>query len=140
MREFSVERLIKAAPDAVWKVLVDAKRLSGGAFGITRLDGEIARGARLKLWSAVSPDRAFALRVVEFEPARRMVWQGGMPLGLFTGTRTFTLVPEGAATRFGMREVFDGRLSGLIGKSLTDLTPSFRQFADALASAAEARI
>jgi hypothetical protein len=34
-----------------------------------------------------------------------MVWVGGMPLGLFKGTRTFTLAPgQGGATQFTMRE------------------------------------
>jgi hypothetical protein len=138
MYEFAVERTIKAPPEKVWKVLVEARRLAGEAFGITRLEGDIAKGRKLKLWSSVSPNRAFPLTVTEMEPHRAMVWRGGMPFGLFTGTRTFTLTPAGEGTRFHMREVYEGPMAALIRKSMPDLDPSFRQFADALAAAAEA--
>jgi hypothetical protein len=138
MFEFDVQRTIKAAPDRVWSVLVDGKMLASAPFGITRLEGEIVAGAKLKLWSSVAPNRAFPLTVTDVQPNRTMTWRGGMPLGLFTGTRTFTLVPDGRSTQFRMREVYDGPLAGLIRKSMPDLNPSFIQFADALATAAEA--
>ena len=79
----------------------------------------------------------FALRVSEFSPPRRMVWSGGMPLGLFTGVRTFTLTPSGEATEFHMREEFSGLMAPLITKSIPDLQPSFEQFADGLRRLAE---
>jgi hypothetical protein len=41
--------------------------------------------------SKISPGQAFRLTVREFVPARRMVWSGGVPLGLFKGKRVFTL-------------------------------------------------
>jgi hypothetical protein len=55
-----------------------------------------------------------------------------MPLGLFTGRRTYTLAPEGTATRFTMREEYTGALAGMMFKSIPDLGPSFRKFADGL--------
>ena len=61
-----------------------------------------------------------------------MVFRGGMPLGLFAGARTYTLAPEGTATRFLMREEYTGPLAGMIFRSIPDLGPSFRQFADGL--------
>jgi hypothetical protein len=130
--------VIRATPEQVWRVLVDARKLAGGAFGITRLEGEIAVGKRLRLWSSVSPGRPFPLMVVQMQPNRLMIWKGGMPFGLFTGTRTFTLSALGDAAEFRMREVYSGPLIPLIWNSIPDLTPSFRQFADALASEAEA--
>lgn len=139
MFEFDVHRTIKAAPDRVWSVLVDSRMLASGPFGIARLEGEIVEGAKMKLWSSVAPNRAFPLTVTDVQPNRTMTWTGGMPLGLFTGTRTFTLVPDGQSTQFRMREIFDGPLAGLIGKSMPDLNPSFVQFEDVLATAAEAR-
>lgn len=138
MLEFDVQRTIKAAPDRVWNVLVDSKRLASGPFGIARLEGDVVEGARLKLWSSVAPNRAFPLTVTDVRPNCSMVWKGGLPLGLFTGTRTFTLVPDGRSTQFRIREVYNGLLAGLIGRSMPDLNPSFIQFADALATAAEA--
>ena len=138
MHVFDVQRLIGASPERIWRILTDAKRLASGPFGINRIDGEVAKGRRLKLWSSVSPGRAFPLTVVDMQPNRSMIWKGGMPFGLFTGTRTFTLTPDGKGTQFRMREVYEGPLTGLIWKSMPDLNPSFQQFADALASAAEA--
>ncbi len=67
----------------------------------------------------------------------RMVFRGGMPLGLFAGQRTYTLQREGTATRFTMREQYTGPLAGLIFRSIPDLGPSFRQFADGLKLRAE---
>lgn len=138
MREFKVERFIEAAPERVWKVLTDARRLESGPFGITRIEGEIAQGKKLRLWSSVSPGRAFPLTVVEMSPNRSMVWKGGMPLGLFTGTRTFTLSPRSDGTQFLMREVYEGPMTEIIWRSMPDLTPSFEQFVTALTSMAEA--
>lgn len=137
MREFKVERSIGASPGRVWKILTDARALGSGAFGIKRLEGEIVKGGKLKLWSSASPGRAFPLTVVEMDQNRSMVWKGGMPLGLFTGTRTFTLTPSGAGTRFQIREVYEGPMTEFIWKSMPDLNPSFEQFARALASSAE---
>jgi hypothetical protein len=66
-----------------------------------------------------------------------MVWTGGMPLGLFTGTRSFLIEPDGAGCRFSMSEVYTGLLARLIFKSIPDLNDSFKQFAQSLKTAAE---
>ena len=60
-----------------------------------------------------------------------------MPAGLFTGKRTHTLEPEGTGTRFTMREEYVGPLAGILFKSIPDLGPSFRQFAEGLKHRAE---
>jgi hypothetical protein len=76
--------------------------------------------------------------VTEFEPGRRMVWSGGMPLGLFKGVRTFTISPQSdGVTTFTVREEYTGPLLPLIWRSMPDLEPSFRQFASGLKSRAE---
>lgn len=134
---FEVQRLIHATGPAVWSALVDAPRLVAGGLGLTRLEGEIAPGARLKLWSEAAPGRAFALRVTAFEPPRRMVWEGGMPLGLFRGVRRFELEPAQGGVLFRMREDYSGPLLALIRKSLPDLNPSFEKFARGLATLVE---
>jgi len=137
MKRFEVRRTIAAAPERVWALLTDGQALVSGGLGVERLEGAIAPGAALKVWSAANPGRAFALRVTEFTPPRRMVWTGGMPLGLFRGVRQFTLTPAGAGTEFHMHEEFSGWLSPLIAASIPDLQPSFEQFADGLRRLAE---
>ena len=131
MKYYEVKRTIAAPPERIWRVLTDAVALVEGNTGITRIDGNIALNEKIKLVTEVSP-RAFALKVTEFEPDRRMVWQGGMPLGLFKGVREFNLTLTDDGTEFHMREEFSGPMLGLIWKSMPDLGPSFEQFADAL--------
>lgn len=137
MKSFQVNRLIPASPAAIWSVLTDARRLADGSFGILRIDGAIAAGAAIKLWSEADPKRAFALRVTAFDAPRNMVWEGGMPLGLFTGRRTFALEPKPQGTAFDMRETYSGPLAGLFTRIIPDLQPLFEKFADGLARAAK---
>lgn len=137
MKSFEVRRTINAPPSRVWAQLTNADAMASGRLGITRLEGRIEPGGRLKLWSEVSPGRAFALRVAQFTPDRQMIWEGGMPLGLFKGVRRFTLTPSGNATDFHMREEFSGLLAPLIVRSMPDLTPSFEKFADGLSALVE---
>ena len=139
MKMFEVRRAIAASPETVWARLTDARALVSGGLGVKRLDGTIAPGEGLKVTSEANPGRAFSLRVTEFTPNRRMVWEGGMPLGLFKGVRQFTLTPAGTGTEFHMREEFSGLLAPLITKSIPDLQPSFEQFADGLCRLAEGR-
>ena len=84
--------------------------------------------------ATVSPERTFPVTVAEFEPQRRMVWQGGLPLGLFRGVRTFTLTESApGTTTFTMREVFSGPLLGQLSDAARDVR------AEALASLGELR-
>ena len=129
---YEVRRTIAAEPAAIWRIISDAKALQDGDFGIEKIEGTIAPGEKIKLWADINPGRAFALKVTEFQPNKRMVWSGGMPLGLFTGTRQFNLSPAGGGTDFHMREEFTGLMSGLIVKSIPDLQPTFDQFAATL--------
>jgi len=129
---------IAAPPIEVWGILTDANRLTG-ATGILRLEGTVQPQARIKLWSDVSPQRAFALRVTRFDPPTTMVWQGGMPLGLFKGTRTFVLTPDPGGTRLAIKEVFTGPLGPMITRSMPNLKPSFEKFAAAIKQMSEAQ-
>ena len=122
----------------MWQVLTDGARYPKWDSGIERFEGQIARGATVRLYVRVNPGRAFPLKVTELTSKRRMVFSGGMPLGLFRGVRTYTLEPDAAGgTNFHMREEYTGPLLGMIWKSIPDLGPSFQQFADGLKSEAE---
>lgn len=134
---FRTEIDISAPLETVWHILTEEMPKDPQPFGITRIEGKLGDGQRIKLWSEVDPKRAFALTVSAFAPPHTMVWRGGLPLGLFTGIRTFGLSSVGAKTRFEMREVFSGALAGLIMKSMPDLTPSFDKFSHALKQRAE---
>jgi len=139
MKTYETQIEISAPIDQVWQILTQEMPKAPAPFGILRLEGEIAQRAKIKLWSEVAPKRAFILRVEVFDAPRKMVWRGGMPFGLFTGQRTFTLTLNQKECVFHMREDFTGILSGMITKSMPDLTPSFIKFANTLKSMAEKR-
>jgi len=133
MREFAASSQIKASREAIWSVLVDGAGWTGWDSAVVRLDGTIAAGGKVTVYPEVNPGRGFAVRVAEFVPGERMTWRGGMPLGLFTGTRTFRLTPQpGGSVLFELREAYTGPLAGLIFRSIPDLQPSFTRFADGL--------
>lgn len=129
---------IDATPDRVWAVLTDVASWPSWESAILRTEGRAEPGGTVKLWPEVNPDRAFALKVTEFDAPRRMTFAGGMPLGLFRGVRTYELTPEGEGTHFRMREDYSGPLAGMITKSIPDLQPSFDTFARGLKAQAEA--
>lgn len=139
MKVYEVRRTIAAPPERIWAKLTDRAAIVSGGLGITRLEGEIKPGAKLKLWTEANPGRAFALRVTQFAPGKRMVWEGGMPFGLFKGVRQYNLTPQAGGTEFHMREEFSGPMLALIGASIPDLQPSFEKFADGLRALAEAK-
>jgi hypothetical protein len=138
MKRFATAITIHASPETIWSILTDAPRYPTWNPTVVQIDGRIALGEKVTVHAKATPGRAFPLTVAAFEPARRMVWTGGMPLGLFTGTRTFTLMPQpdgGAA--FAMREEFSGLLAPLITRSIPDLQPAFDAFAADLKRQAE---
>lgn len=129
---------IDAERDPVWEILLDTAAYPDWDSGVLEVRGAVAPGRKIKLVSEVNPGRAFPLKVTEVTPPSRMVWTGGMPLGLFRGVRTFTLEGLGERrTRFTMREDYSGPMQGLIGRSIPDLGPSFEQFAQGLKARAE---
>jgi hypothetical protein len=75
---------------------------------------------------------------VAFDTPRRLVWSGGMPLGLFVGERTFEILPaDSRGVQFSMSEEYTGLLAPLIAKSIPDLQPAFDEFAACLKAYAE---
>ena len=137
MTTYEASAVIDAPVDVVWAVLQDGAAYPTWGSGVERVEGTIAEGAKVKVFSSVSPGRAFPVRV-HLDPARStMTWTGGMPLGLFRGVRTFTVVARGGGSEVTMREVFSGPLLGPITKKMPDLGPSFTQFVTALKARAE---
>jgi hypothetical protein len=138
MKAYDATAEIQASPETIWAILTDAPGFQVWDSGIERVDGRIAPGEKITVRSKANPGRAFPVTVTEFTPGQRMTWSGGMPLGLFKGVRTFVLAPgTDGSTRFTMREEYSGPLLPLIWRSMPDLGPSFRQFADGLKRRAE---
>lgn len=138
MKSFATTIAIDAPAAAVWSLLTDAPGYPAWNSTVTRIEGRIAFGEKLTVHAKASPGRAFPLRVSVFKTPALMVWTGGMKLGLFTGTRIFTLTPSpGGGVVFSMQEGFAGLLAGLITRSIPDLQPAFDTFAADLKRQAE---
>ncbi len=138
MKECSVTTTVAAAPDAIWAILTKAEAYPEWDPSVDRIEGRIAAGEKITAFTKLSPGRAFPVKVTEFVPGNKMTWTGGLPLGLFTGVRTFTLAPQSnGTTKFTVHEVFSGPLLPLFSRSLPDMTGPFEQFAAGLKSRAE---
>ena len=135
MKELSTTTSIRATPETVWAILTDAPGYANWNPEISRVDGQIALGRKIKAHVVLHGGKVqpVTVRVTELEPTRRMVWTGGLPLGLFTGRRTFSLTPrDGGAVEFTLHLRFSGPLSGPIARSLGDRQPDIDAFAAAL--------
>lgn len=139
-REYRASRIIDAPPATIWRLLADAGTYDDWNDAIVHIDGAIREGETIRLVSVVDPKRTFTPRVTEMQAPLRMVWSDGMPFGLFTGERTYTIVDRGGhRSEFTMVEQFTGPLAGLITRAMPDLTDSFQMFANSLKAAAESR-
>lgn len=137
MLQFSASTKINAPAETIWNILTDASKYTEWDENMLKLDGTIAPGQALTITTRLDPKRAFKPKVTEFEPNRRMVWQSGMPFGLFTGARTFLLQPDGDGVKFSLTEEFKGLMLPMIKGSIPDLNPVFQKFVEALKARAE---
>ena len=136
---YHVERRIDAPPERVWSLLTDAAGYASWNKAVISIEGTIAPGSVVSLISTANPKRTFKLMVTDLTAPNRMIWSDAMPLGLFSGVRTYLVQPREGVTHFEMTEVYSGLLAPLFTKAIPDLTESFDLFADSLKRAAEAR-
>ncbi|GJM43090.1 MAG: hypothetical protein DHS20C20_33720 [Ardenticatenaceae bacterium] len=138
MRKYSATTTINAPAQTVWDILVNPAGYPEWDPGMVRVEGTLALGEKVKFFTKFSPDQAFAVKVTGFEPGKKMVFTGGMPLGLFKSERTHTLTAvEGGQVVFHTEETFSGLLLPIFGRTIPDLTESFEAFSAGLKHAAE---
>lgn len=136
-QDFFASISIAAPPALVWEILTDTAAWPSWDPSCERIEGKIALGATVKAYSKLSPGRAFPVRVTLLDEPRRMVWRGGMPFGLFTGERSFSLLPIESGVEFSLHEIFKGPLLPLIRSSLPDMNEAFHGFCRGLKKRAE---
>jgi hypothetical protein len=138
MPTFEATAAVAAPPSSVWNTLLDTARWPSWDPGLASVTGQLAPDGRLEI-RVRATSRPFRLKVASWQPQQEIVLTGGMPLGLFTGTRAYRLTPDGAGTSVTVRETYSGPLAGLIGRSVPDLQPSFDAFVAGLRADAEGR-
>ena len=97
---YSTSTTINATQETIWDILVDISSWTDWNTTVEEIEGVAALSEKIKLRTKANPGRAFSLKVTGFSRPERMVWTGGMPLGLFKGERTYTLAKaEDGGTR-----------------------------------------
>ncbi len=138
MKRYFVAISIEAPAQTVWALVSDAASYSQWNSTVDRVEGVFTPGAIVSLYAKNMPNRPFKLAVKTLTPPRSMVLEGGMPLGLFVGTRRLEVIPETARScRFEMEEVSRGLLAPLMARVIPDQQPSFDTFAADLKRRAE---
>ena len=122
--EYRASTTITSPAQTVWETLIDTDRWPEWDPHVVRVEGEAVLGGKIRMHTDMS-STTIPVDVVAFTPSHRMVWRGGLPLGLMTGTRTFTLTEADGITVFELHEVFTGPLVGILGRFMPDLQPSF---------------
>lgn len=137
MKIFEAMTTIDASPETIWSILANPDGYPDWDPAMDHIEGRLALGETVQFYTKFSP-QAFPVKVTAFEPGRKMVLTGGMPLGLFKSERTHTLAPtRDGQTAFHTKEIFSGPLLPVFGKNLPDLTENFKGFAAALKKRAE---
>jgi len=137
MKKYNASTSINAAPETVWKILTDAGGYPAWDMSMEHIEGKLALGETVTFFTRLST-QAFPVKVTAFEPNRKLVLTGGMPLGLFKSERIHMLTPgRDGTTTFHTEEIFSGLLLPIFGKNIPDLTENFRNFVAALKKQAE---
>ena len=132
--DYVASAVIRSDPEVVWRILTDATGYAAWNPEIISIEGNLAAGARIMARVKLGDGtiRTVPMRVTTFTPTTRMVWTGGLPLGLFVGIRDFTVTPHSNGTEFRMHLTMRGLLAPLILKSVGDRQPEIDRFAAAL--------
>jgi len=89
--EFRTSIGIDAFADDVWHVLTDIANWQEWNTTVDKVTGKVAIDQQIKIYTNGDTTRAFNVKVTELAKPSRMVWAGGLPFGLLTAIRTFSL-------------------------------------------------
>ena len=127
---------IRAPAASIWSLLIDAKGFPRWNSTVTKVEGQIREGERLRV-HVPGTDRTFTPRVTGVVPEERMIWTGGFS-PVFKGVRTFELRPcDDGSTEFVMEERFSGVMLPFVKGAMPDFGPVFERYANDLKQAAE---
>jgi hypothetical protein len=139
VKEVRTEVEIGAGPERVWQILADFEKYDQWNPFINRITGQAKQGARIEIHIETpgGKSRKYEPTITKVDQGRELRWLGKS--WLLNGEHIFTIEPlQAERVRFVHREVFDGLLTSLFGKSLdTDVKQGFEEMNKALKERAE---
>jgi hypothetical protein len=142
VKELRTEIEISTNPEKVWMILSDFDKYDQWNPFINRIIGQAKEGSRIEIHIETpgGKNRKYEPTVTKVEQGRELRWIGKSSLpGFLNGEHIFTierLQPE--RVRLVHREIFNGLLTSLFGKSLdTDVKKGFEEMNKALKERAE---
>jgi hypothetical protein len=142
VKEVRTEIEINTGPERVWKILAEFEKYEQWNPFINRIIGQAKEGAKIEIHIETpgGKSRKYEPTVTKVEQGRELRWLGKSSIpGFLNGEHIFTIeLIQTERVRFVHREVFDGLLTSLFGKSLdTDVKQGFEEMNKALKEKAE---
>ncbi|HEX2558306.1 MAG TPA: SRPBCC domain-containing protein [Nitrososphaera sp.] len=142
MKELRTEIEINTSPERVWKILIDFDKYEQWNPFIHKIIGQPKEGARIEIHIETpgGKNRKYGPTLTKVDEGRELRWLGKSSLpGFLNGEHIFAIEQlEPQRVRFVQREVFDGLLTSLFGKSLdTDVRQGLEEMNRALKERAE---
>jgi hypothetical protein len=145
LKEVRSEVEINSYPEGVWRILTDFATYDQWNPFINKIIGVPTEGSKIDIHieSPSGKNRKYSPRITKVEEGRELRWVGKSSLpGFLNAEHIFTIEerqPE--RVRFTQREIFNGLLTRLFGKSVdTDVRQGFQDMNDALKKRAERSI
>lgn len=136
MKHIETEIIINAAPEKIWKVLLDFENYPSWNPFIRSIKGETKVGEKLNV--SIKPPEgtqmSFTPVVLNFEPKKELRWKGKLGMkGIFDGEHYFQLIHHAdGSTKFIQGEKFSGILVPLMPKALKKTKEGFEQMNKAI--------
>lgn len=121
MRNFSISVDVKASPERVWEVMIDAERWHEWTPSVTSVelhDKPLAVGGRAVVRQPELPPAKF--KITALEPGRSFTWATGYPGIVFVHAK-HTVEPTALGARVTLALRFDGLLGGVMGRKMAEL-------------------
>lgn len=142
MKEVRSEIEINSYPESVWRILIDFAAYDQWNPFINKIIGAPTEGSKIDLYieTPSGKNRKYSPRITRIEEGRELRWFGKSSLPGFLNAEHIFIIEElqPERVRFIQRELFDGLLTRVFGKSVdTDIRQGFQDMNDALKKRAE---
>jgi hypothetical protein len=142
VKEVRSEIEINSYPESVWRILIDFAAYDQWNPFINKIIGAPTEGSKIDLYieTPSGKNRKYSPRITRVEEGRELRWFGKSSLPGFLNAEHIFIIEElqPERVRFIQRELFDGLLTRVFGKSVdTDIRQGFQDMNDALKKRAE---